>query len=120
LFYGPINQVLPPAVAGRWAEALLPIDSPSAADALAAIARRTEDPTRDLAPATLAAVRRRLESLHHAGRYLAVLEGAEERDERTLGRIFGEELPSGLVLAGGPPLPHSSPSGARDQDADRD
>jgi hypothetical protein len=29
---------------------------------------------------------------------LAVLEG-EEEDDRTLGRIFGEELPSGLVLA---------------------
>jgi len=29
---------------------------------------------------------------------LAVLDGEEERDERALGRIFGEELPSGLVL----------------------
>ena len=28
-----------------------------------------------------------------------MLEGGEERDERALGRIFGEELPSGLVLA---------------------
>ena len=34
----------------------------------------------------------------HAERLLAVLEG-EEEDERALGRIFGEELPSGLVLA---------------------
>jgi hypothetical protein len=97
LFYGPINQVLPPAAAGRWAEVLVTLDVPGAADALAAIARRTEDSTRDLAPATFAAVRRRLESLPHAGRYLAVLEGAEQRDENTLGRIFGEELPSGLV-----------------------
>ena len=31
-------------------------------------------------------------------RLLAVLEG-EEEDDRALGRIFGEELPSGLVLA---------------------
>jgi hypothetical protein len=99
LFYAPINQVLPPAVAGRWAEALLPLDLPGAGDALAAIARRTEDPTRDLTPAALAAVRRRLETLPHAGRYLAVLDGAEERDERAMGRIFGEELPSGLVLS---------------------
>ena len=120
LFYGPINQVLPPAVAGRWAEVLLMLDAPGAADTLAAIGRRTEDSTRDLAPATFAAVRRRLESLPHAGRYLAVLEGAEQRDEGTLGRIFGEELPSGLVLAGEPPMPRSSASGARDQDADHD
>jgi hypothetical protein len=66
---------------------------------LAAIARRTEDPTRDLAPATLSAVRRKFEHLPHAERYLAVLDGEEERDDRALGRIFGEELPSGLVLA---------------------
>ena len=31
-----------------------------------------------------------------AERLLAVLEG-EAEDEQTLGRIFGEELPSGLV-----------------------
>jgi molecular chaperone DnaK (HSP70) len=101
LFYGPINQVVPPAAAGRWAEALLPVDFSGVGDALAAIARRTEDQTRDLTPATLAAVRRKLQSLPHSERYLAVLEGDEERDERALGRIFGEELPSGLVLADG-------------------
>jgi hypothetical protein len=66
---------------------------------LAGIARRTEDPTRDLAAATLGAVRRKLEQLPHAERYLEVLEGRDERDEHALGRIFGEELPSGLVLA---------------------
>jgi hypothetical protein len=99
LFYGPINQVVPPAAAGRWAEALLPLDSSGVGDALAAIARRTEDPVRDLAPAAIGAVRRKFESLPHAERYLAVLDGEEERDDRALGRIFGEELPSGLVLA---------------------
>ena len=30
---------------------------------------------------------------------LAIFDGEEERDERALGRIFGEELPSGLVLS---------------------
>ena len=93
LFYGPINLVVPPAVATRWVEALLAVDG--AADAIAAIARRTEDPTRDVAAGTFAAARKRLES---SPRGLAVLEG-EEEDETTLGRIFGEELPSGLVLA---------------------
>jgi hypothetical protein len=99
LFYGPINQVVPPAAAGRWAEALLPVDFSGTGDALAAISRRTEDPTRDLAPATLSGVRRKLEGLPHAERYLAALDGDEERDDHALGRIFGEELPSGLVLA---------------------
>ena len=67
----------------RWVEALVAIDQ--AGDALAAMARRTEDPVRDLAPVTLATVRRRLESLPHAGRLLAAFEGEEERDERSLG-----------------------------------
>ena len=119
LFYGPINQVLPPAVAGRWAEALLPW--------ICLVPPMPWQPSR-AAPKTLPGIWRPLRSrgcgvaskaCRMPERYLAMLEGGEERDERTLGRIFGEELPSGLVLAGDPPLPGSSASGARDQDADR-
>jgi hypothetical protein len=96
LFYGPINLVIPPATVSRWVEALLRI--PAAGDALAGMARRTEDPTRDLPAATRDAVRSKLQTLPHADRLLGVLDG-EEEDDGTLGRIFGEELPSGLVLA---------------------
>jgi molecular chaperone DnaK (HSP70) len=103
LFYGPINLVVPPATVTRWVETLLKL--PAAGDALASMARRTEDPTRDLPAPTREAVRAKLQTLPHADRLLAVLEGDEE-DERTLGRIFGEELPSGLVLA--EELPQSS------------
>ena len=99
LFYGPMNQVLPPATVTRWVEALLPI--PSAADTLASLARRTDDPMRDLSPATREAVRQKLAAHAHADSLLAIFEADEERDERALGRIFGEELPSGLVLAEG-------------------
>ena len=89
LFYGPINQVLAPPVATRWIEALLKISNSQ--DALVAIARRTGDSTRDLAPATIEAVRRKIpEDLQPA------LEGEVQED---LGKIFGEELPSGLVAA---------------------
>jgi molecular chaperone DnaK (HSP70) len=95
LFYGPINLVVPPAAAARWAEALLKVAN--AGDALAAISRRTEDPTRDLPAPTRDSVRARLQTLPNADRLMAVFEG-EEEDERALGRIFGEELPSGLVL----------------------
>lgn len=89
LFYGPINQVLQPAVATRWVEALAKI--PNSQDALVGIARRTGDSTRDLAPATLDLVRRKIpEAL------VPMLEGEVEED---LGKVFGEELPSGLVAA---------------------
>ena len=87
---------MPPTTATRWVEALLKV--PTAGDALASMARRTEDPTRDLPQATRDAVSAKLQASPQADRLLAVLEG-EEEDERTLGRIFGEELPSGLVLA---------------------
>jgi molecular chaperone DnaK (HSP70) len=96
LFYGPINLVVPPAAATRWATALLNVAN--AGDALAAMARHTGDPTRDLPADTREAVRRKLQGMTHAGRLIAVLDG-EEEDDSTLGRIFGEELPSGLVLA---------------------
>ena len=89
LFYGPINQVLQATVATRWVEALAKI--PNSQDALVAIARRTGDSTRDLAPATIDLVRRKIpEAL------IPMLEGEVEED---LGKIFGEELPSGLVAA---------------------
>ena len=93
LFYGPINQVMSPAVATRWIEALIAV--PKADDALVSMARRTGDPVRDVSAATFAAVRGRLQD---AG-LIAQLDGESERDERALGRIFGEDLPSGLVLA---------------------
>jgi molecular chaperone DnaK (HSP70) len=89
LFYGPINQVLPAQAATRWVEALLKV--PKAEDTVVAIARRTGDSTRDLGPATIEMIRKRIpEAL------LPVLEGEAEED---LGKVFGEELPSGLVTA---------------------
>jgi len=89
LFYGPINQVLAPPIATRWVEALLKISKSQ--DALVSIARRTGDSTRDLLPATIELVRRKIpESL------IPAFEGEVEED---LGKVFGEELPSGLVAA---------------------
>jgi molecular chaperone DnaK (HSP70) len=90
LFYGPNNLVLPPSVATRWIEALLPV--PKATDALVSLARRTGDPTRDIPAATLTAVKAKWPDF----------DPDAERDDRALGRIYGEELPSGLTLASPP------------------
>ncbi len=96
LFYGPANQVLPPPTATRWIEAIpASLQSASALEALASLARHTGDVTRDVSPKTFEAVRLRLAN---SPKLLAMLEGTEERDESMLGRIFGESLPSGLVL----------------------
>jgi molecular chaperone DnaK (HSP70) len=94
LFYGPANQVLAPSIASRWAETLLTVTK--ADDALVSLARRTGDPVRDVSAATFAAVRARFTDPH----LIAQLEGESARDEQALGRIFGEGLPSGLVLGG--------------------
>jgi hypothetical protein len=88
LFYGPINQVLPPAMASRWVDALLKV--PKAADTIAALARVTGDSTRDLPPHTLETVRRAFPDLN--------LEAEPTGDLAAMGKIFGEELPSGLVF----------------------
>ncbi len=93
LFYGPANQVLSPSVATRWIEALLQV--PKSDDALISLARHTGDPVRDVSAVTSAAVRARVSD----PQLIAQLEGSTERDERSLGRIFGEDLPSGLVLS---------------------
>lgn len=88
LFYGPINQVLPASTASRWLEPLLKIQK--AEDAVGALARRTGDSTRDLPPATLDVVRRAFPSLD--------LDAEPSDHMAAMNRIFGEELPSGLVF----------------------
>src|ERR1043166_8714265 len=88
LFYGPINQVLPPSTAGRWIEAILKI--PKAEDAVAALARRTGDSTRDLLPHTVELVRRAFPG--------ADLDAEPKDNLVAMGKVFGEELPSGLVF----------------------
>jgi hypothetical protein len=88
LFYGPNNQVIPPATASRWVEALLKLDKKG--DAIAAIARITGDSTRDLPSATVALVTRAFPDLD--------LEADASGDLSAMGKVFGEELPSGLVL----------------------
>jgi hypothetical protein len=90
LFYGPINQVLPPTTATRWVEALLKI-GPKAEDAVAALARRTGDSSRDLPPHTLDVVRQAFPDLD--------LDAEPKENLAAMGKVFGEELPAGLVFA---------------------
>jgi hypothetical protein len=94
LFYGPANQVLPPTTALRWIEAIGKVEG--AAEAIARLGQSTGDLARDLPGASLESVRRMLASNEEL---LAIFEGAESGDLDSLGRVFGEELPSGLILA---------------------
>ncbi|MBI3209923.1 MAG: molecular chaperone DnaK, partial [Candidatus Solibacter usitatus] len=94
LFYGPINQVLPAATVARWIDVLAKTSKATAT--IAALACRSGDSTRDLSEASMAVARKACANDEEA---LAVLNGESERDTAALGRIFGEELPSGLVIA---------------------
>lgn len=97
LLYGPANQVIPPSTVSRWVEAIVAL--PKSTDALVSMARRTGDPVRDLPPVTVEQVRRALSGRPDADRLIAIVEGEEELDSGELDRMFGEELPSGLVIA---------------------
>jgi hypothetical protein len=94
LLYGPINQVVPALTAARWIDTLLRV--PGSEDALASIAQYTGDMARDVPQATLNLVRTALDGKPEL---LRVLEGETARELGTLGRMFGEELPAGLVFA---------------------
>ncbi len=99
LFSGPVNLVVSPAVASRWVEALLRLShGPALLEALARMAQQTGDAARDLPPATLDAVRRACESSPQAASLLRELAG-EDTGLAASSRVFGEELPAGLVLA---------------------
>ena len=98
LFYGPLNQVLSSAVAGRWAEALAPLEGTS--ETVARLARRTGNVTIDLPTATVDLLRAQLRRKPEGEKFLPILEGEGGKDLDAMGRVFGEELPAGLVLSG--------------------
>jgi hypothetical protein len=93
LFYAPANQVLPPATAARWIESILKL--PGCEECLARLAQWTGDAARDIPPATLETVRR---ALAEKPEWLRILEGGAGADLESMARVFGEELPEGLVL----------------------
>jgi hypothetical protein len=62
------------------------------------IAQQTGDTARDVPPATLDGVRRAVEASSHSAELLRQLSGVAQ-DLASSSRVFGEDLPAGLVLA---------------------
>jgi len=94
LFYAPINQVLPASTAGRWAENLL--KAPNAGETLARLCQKTGNVTLDVSPQTINLVTARLAGDDDL---VALINGESQGD---MDRVFGEELPGGLVLSEAP------------------
>jgi hypothetical protein len=99
LFYAPLNLVLPAATAARWAEQLAKQPHAPVPDTLVALCQKTGNATLDLPAATLSLAAARLRSHKDADALLARLEGKAPDSAESLARLFGEELPSGLVFA---------------------
>jgi hypothetical protein len=98
LFSGPINLVVSPAIAARWVETLLRLPhTPALLEAVVQMAQMTGDVARDLPPATIELVRKACESSPQAASLLRDLAG--EQTLASSSRVFGEDLPAGLVLA---------------------
>ncbi|HEX4164483.1 MAG TPA: Hsp70 family protein [Bryobacteraceae bacterium] len=98
LFSGPVNLVLPPSTVSRWVDSLLRLPhTPSLLEAVVQMSQLTGDSARDLPPSTLDAVRRACEAHARSAELLAQLAG--NADEASAGRVFGEDLPAGFVLA---------------------
>ncbi|HEV2863818.1 MAG TPA: Hsp70 family protein [Pyrinomonadaceae bacterium] len=101
-FYGPLNCVVPPEAAARWASFLLTLPelSPHIATAVSQLAALTDDPPRDVEPQFR---QQALRLLRAAGASEEVLEGLQSyvpRNRAAAVRIFGESLPEGLRLKG--------------------
>lgn len=98
LFSGPINLVVAPQIAARWIEALLRLGTtPSILDAVVQIGRMTGDVARDVPASTLDAIRRSCEASPRAADLLRQLSGQSD-DLASSSRVFGEELPAGLIV----------------------
>lgn len=96
LLYGPNNLVIPSTTVARWIDQVLA--SSDAAEALATMARHTGDVARDLPAPTIQLVEKSLEKHPKRDILRAILAGEGQDELAALGRVFGEELPSGLTI----------------------
>ena len=99
--YGPLDKVIPPEEVSKWIDDILKNDwkNPKPiAMALAQMARRTGDRARDLDPALIERVLEWMSPFEWAGPYRRNLESVVPMDTGDKNLIFGESLPSGIVL----------------------
>lgn len=99
--YGPLDKVIPPKEVSRWIDDVLKNDWKNLkpiAMALAQMARRTGDRARDLDSALIERVLEWMSPFEWAGPYRKHLESVFPMDTGEENMIFGESLPSGIVL----------------------
>ena len=100
--YGPLHSVVAPEIASEWVKALLDLSAFTAAtaSAIALIARRTEDRSRDIDYAIRERTISRLMALGIDEEIIQLLSKYVPPDRADAVRSFGESLPSGLQVVG--------------------
>ena len=100
--YGPLHSVVAPQIAGEWLKALLdlPAFTAATASAIALIARRTDDRSRDIDDAVRERTISRLMTLGIDEEIIQLLSKYVQTDRADAVRSFGESLPSGLQVVG--------------------
>jgi molecular chaperone DnaK (HSP70) len=98
--YGPLHSVVPAEIAGEWLKALLDLSTFTAitGSAIALIARRTDDRSRDIDDAIREQAISRLTSLGMAGETIQLLSKCVPAERADAVRSFGESLPPGLQV----------------------
>jgi molecular chaperone DnaK (HSP70) len=100
--YGPLHSVVAPEIASEWLKALLDLSAFTAttASAIALIARRTEDRSRDIDDAIRERTISRLMAFGIDEEIIQLLSNYVPPDRADAVRSFGESLPSGLEVVG--------------------
>jgi len=101
LLYGPVDRVIPPAEILPWIEALLSgswTNPGPAGLALLQLARKTGDRTRDVDSAVAERIQNRLSQQGFLEEQVRVLSETVPFRKQETSAIFGEDLPSGLIL----------------------
>jgi molecular chaperone DnaK (HSP70) len=101
LLYGPADRVIPPAEIRNWIEALIAENGANpapAGQALLQLARKTGDRARDVDPAGVERIHGWLSSQGFTENQLRVLLEVVPYRKQETSAIFGEDLPSGLIL----------------------
>jgi len=98
--YGPLHSVVEPKIAGEWLKVLLNLSTFTAVtgSAIVLIARRTDDPSRDIDEAIREQAISRLTALGTAEETVQLLAKYVPPERADAVRTFGESLPPGLQV----------------------
>ena len=101
LLYGPVDRVIPPAEISPWIEVLIShnwTNPGPAGQALLHLVRKTGDRIRDVDPAVVERIQNRLSQQGFSEHQLRILTEVVPFRKQEAGAIFGEELPTGLII----------------------